>query len=267
MIDISSDLYESFTAAPQFENMWDFNMLDWKKSNYNISQFKVISTSLPFLSFENGTHISGHTYYTGYKMPDTFSITFREDSDFAVTNYFKDWEAQIFNVHTGCFISSQVKKTRDGIFTYSKSKLKLTNEQLFALSVVNKLKAGAQMAVDTLDSRIVAMANEMTDKTSGMVANQARGLLQAGTSKARDLGSSTLSDLTEASTSAKIAKYFELETTKSYSLIGIRYLGISAQEAGYTSGEELKVTVNFTVDTILDEREEARAQNYSVYEY
>jgi len=145
MIDISSELLDSYKSSPQFENMWDFYMEDWAESNFNISKLKVISTSLPFVSFENGTHISGNTYYTGYKMPDTFSITFREDSDFSITNYFKKWEAEIFDIYTGCFISSEKQKTRNGVFVYSKFKLNLKKDQVLSLMKINKARGRSEL--------------------------------------------------------------------------------------------------------------------------
>lgn len=245
MIDISSELLNSYEASPQFGNMWEFYMEDWNTSQFNISKLKVISTNLPFLQLENATHITGHKYYSGYKLPETFSITFREDSDFSVTNYFKTWEREIFDVVRGCFISSETDKIRNGVFVYSKFYSTATSSDLFEIGAIETLRGVGNSIVSTASKNKV-------------VSTVASGSINLGTSLITGM-----------------SKFFKEIPTQTYYFKGIRYLGIAEQSGSYDSPEELKITVNFAVDTILDSQSlqsakqrilaKGNSQNYKNY--
>jgi len=253
MIDISSELLNSYIASPQFNNMWEFYIQDWKETDYNISSLKVISTTLPFMQLESESHGTGHKYYTGYKMPENFSVTFREDSDFSVTNYFKEWERLIFDVYTGCFISSDAEKTRNGCFRYSKFELDATKKELFELAVTDRLSSIGKQAIETVQNKIVDVANSQVGAFIGV----GRQTLEYGSKALRkEIGFDSQSG---------VSKLFKETDTKLYYFKGLRYLGISNQEGSYDSGEELNVVVNFAVDTVLDDNDliEINSQSYS----
>jgi hypothetical protein len=105
MINIEAVYQDSMKVAPQYANMWDFSIVDDWTENSGISTFKVESTSLPFPSLTVEKRVTGHHYYSGYELPESFSVTFREDKNFSVYTYFKNWQKQVFDLKTGTFIS------------------------------------------------------------------------------------------------------------------------------------------------------------------
>jgi len=108
MINIAEETYkDSLKNAPQFSNLWEFSILDDWNDTVGISKFRVESTSLPFPSLTVEKRSTGHHYYVGYELPESFSVTFREDVDFSVYRYFKNWQSKVFDLKTGTYISGK----------------------------------------------------------------------------------------------------------------------------------------------------------------
>lgn len=242
MISIVDEFKESYKAPPQLENLWDFEMEDWETSNLNISKFKVITTSIPQLKLETLSHNTGHKYYSDFVMPDTFSITFREDTLFSVYRYFKRWEREIFDVRQGVFISSEYPKTRSGVLKYSTFVLNADARKLFEISTMNKIENIAKQAQETIFTR---------------VENLATNIPGIAMPYSKQLFGSQLSSLAKKTGLTKISStlgsLFEEEVTYQFNFIGIRYLGVSNFTPAYESQNELTITVDFSVDVVVGE--------------
>ena len=242
MISIVDEFKESYKAPPQLENLWDFEMEDWMTSNLNISKFKVITTSIPQLKLETLSHNTGHKYYSGFAMPESFSITFREDALFSVYRYFKRWEREIFDVEKGVFISSRYPKTRAGVLKYSTFVLNADARRLFEISTMNKIENIAKQAQETVFTRVENVATQIP----GIAMPYSKQLFGSQLSSlAKKTG------LTEISST--IGSLFEEVVTYQFNFIGIRYLGISDFTPTYDSQNELTITVDFSVDSIIGE--------------
>lgn len=242
MIDIQNEMFNSYSESPQFSNLWDFYLLDWYNSSFNISKLKVISSSLPMIKFNYESYDpTGQKYYTGFALPESFSIVFREDSSFSVFNYFKEWESQIFDEETGCFISDENEKTRDGVLQYTKFVLNASYRDLFERFTLQKIENLAKQAQATAFNTIPNLGNKIPGGASMPYAKQ---ILQSSMSK--------LAKDTDFSLISPIGELFTEEITKSFDFLGVRYLGMGEIQNNYEQSNELSITVNFAVDRITD---------------
>lgn len=76
----------------QFSNFWYLYFTDAQET-----QFKVVDTTLPFINFATQTMNTGEKYYTGFTPIETFTVTLREDVNFSVYNYFRNWQNSFYN--------------------------------------------------------------------------------------------------------------------------------------------------------------------------
>lgn len=236
MIHLVDNLYESFSSSPQMENLWDFYLDDWSTTKYNISRFKVISTSVPQLTLEYDSHNTGNKYYSGYTLPSTFDLVLREDTKFSVYNYFKAWEREIFDDKTGQFISNDKEKTKQGFLEFKKFSIDMNNKKLLQRFAIDKAQT---------------LLNNVTNTAFVQVQNVANALPGAAMPYGRQFMKNSIKK-TNISLQPSIGDLFKEETTKSFYYHNVRYLGISDITTSYEAGGELQLTVKFAVDTVTD---------------
>ena len=241
MIDIKDEMFNDYSVyGPQMSNLWEFFIDDWDEYGH-VSKIKVVSTSLPFITLEQEKRHTGHHFYSGYTMPDTFSITFREDTNFSVTKYFEDWRDRVFDMDKGVFRSG-VNQTKTGFIAFSTFKFKEDVNiglKRYAIGKAENLLTQARGTV----------LNKLKEVTTGFLpgATQAigRGIVQRGISEFNK----KVGDL---SLQPKIGELFEEVQTRSYTLYGLRYLGMSDVSLDYGNQEQLQVTVNLGMDFIKE---------------
>lgn len=236
MISLVDEMYNSYMYSPQMENLWDFYIEDWDESYYNISKFKVISASVPQLSLSYGSHNTGSKFYSGYEMPNTFSVTFREDTKFSVFNYFKVWERKVFDERTGQFISNDKIKTKQGFLEFKKYSIDMNNKKLLQRFALDKAETLLNNTVNTAFVQVKNVANALP----GATMPYGRQFIQNSVKK------------TSISLQPSIGDLFKEETTKSFYFHNIRYLGIENISTSYEAGDELQITVQFAVDAVTD---------------
>ncbi len=93
-VDQSGLIEESFqnSGTAQLANLWDFYI-----DGYEDVKFRVLSSSLPFPKFTHYTRSTGEKVYQGLEHIETITLQFREDVDWTVYTYFKDWMDLIIN--------------------------------------------------------------------------------------------------------------------------------------------------------------------------
>lgn len=93
-VDQSGLIEESFqnSGTAQLANLWDFYF-----DGYELIKFRVLTSSLPFPKFTHHTRSTGEKVYQGVEHIETVTLQFREDVDWTVYTYFKDWMGLIIN--------------------------------------------------------------------------------------------------------------------------------------------------------------------------
>ncbi len=239
MIGNSDKLLGSYSNPAQLTNLWDFYFVDWRGE---MNVMKVVNTNLPYLvTLETGKYDTlGTHFYNGFTFPESFSVTFREDTNFTVYNYFKEWLDIIFDTKEATFksynMNSPIEKSREGfIVMYS---YRFNEESINLKSVIdNKLRTLYENISDTY-------VEKAKNLVRGGNINIAGALFRTDTFENVSRG------LNEALSNNK--KYFDEIETKVFKLKGIRFLGITDSNLDYETSEELKITVNFSVDKVED---------------
>ncbi len=245
MINTLDSLYKDFTYSPQLANIWEFYIEEDWESEEGISKFKVVSTNLPFPSLEQEQRNTGHHFYSGYTMPDSFSITLREDSNFSVYKYFKKWQDSVFDVRSGVFKSGNgANKIKTGAIEFGKFKLK-KDSQLFKSMAINKIE---NLFVQAKDTAFEFAKREVTKGIPGRANSISRQVIQSGAQQLNKKIGDTI-DFPDYS------DLFEYVITQTFELKGLRFLGISDISLDYSNSEQLQLTVNLGVDYIEDNLE------------
>jgi hypothetical protein len=251
MIGFSDQLYNSYRFSPQLANMWDFYLTDWEESDYEINRFKVIETSVPMLSLETESRSNGEKVYVGYAMPESFSITFREDSNFSVFNYFKEWEREVFDQSTGQF------KSRDRNSGQYKSPVRTGTLLFQKSSLTMQALSSTSQTLNVLQNGIIASKNAVYQKIRGSSPFSANISTFVG-NQIRELAS-TVPGLTGARTNffSKMNDLISVEVTKSFTYHNVRFKGIQEVSASYENSDELQITIDLTLDAVTDDLDEA----------
>lgn len=242
MIANLDSLQKSYNTAPQHNNLWDFTLEDWSDASYSVNRFNMISTSLPFVTeFETESHPTGENFYTGFSYSKTFSIELRENTSFAVYNYFRDWLLTVFDPVSGNFISSDKPKTKTGTILFYSYKINPAAYNRFsAQNISEKLKNAQTAYSQTLIQQAKNIANSNLPYPLSHIAST---------------GASRLSTLTQEglnSLTPQFSDVFEEVTTKIFTLENVRIVGMNDVALSYDGGEQLTLTINLVADRFYD---------------
>lgn len=236
MIDIKNEMMNDFqTYGPQLRNLWEFYIDDW--DNYgHISKLKVISTSLPFMGLEQEKRHTGHHHYSGYSTPDTFSVKFREDTNFSVMKYFENWRNSIFDSKRGVFRSgvSQTKTAYVSFFSFR-----------FVPGALNSLKSQTLNQAESLLTRQSERAHMEIRNLPGDTKEEIQR---------KSFISNYIADyqkkVTEYGNRPEVQNVLEEVQTRSFTLYGIRFLSMSEISLDYAGGGQLELDVTFGIDLV-----------------
>lgn len=105
----------------QNPNTWEFYITGVTAGASTPINFKfhVIDTTLPFEKLETETRNTGSKHVIGFTPVEGFSITFRENTDFDVYNYFDQWKNQVYDTVRKVFRTGP-NKTRTGILAFQR---------------------------------------------------------------------------------------------------------------------------------------------------
>jgi hypothetical protein len=88
----------------QLNNLWEFSVRKNDENNWPLITY-VTDASLPFLNLTVETRNTGEKSYNGFTPIESFSLTFKETTQFSTYNYFNDWLKEVFDEANGTFIS------------------------------------------------------------------------------------------------------------------------------------------------------------------
>lgn len=248
-LDSKTEILNNLGTAAQFASQWEFYIEDWDQSEYKISRFKVISSNLPMVRLTTQTHKTGQSYYTGYTMPSTVSLSLREDVDFSVYNYFKDWESKIFDEQTGCFISSPEVKTKNAVLKYTAYTLDAKKSDFYKLAIAEGASGIANRLTGTAFEQVnrqVSLFTGATGLNNSMALPQEITKLTTGPLKPVQGSISSLFG------GDYLSSLFKEKVTKEFNFLGLRYQGMGDISNSYGSDNELTISVNLAVDRVTD---------------
>ena len=241
MIDIKNEMLGDYeTYGPQFTNLWEFYIDDWNDYGH-ISKLKVLSTSIPFITFEQGKRHTGHHHYTGYNFPESITVSFKEDTNFSVSKYFEAWRDRIFDTRKGVF-KSGVEQTKTAYVSFYS--FRFVPGALQRLQ--NEVVSGAEnLLIQERESALSRLENTSSDLQS---EKNRKSLVY-------DQIYENQKKVLEYSEQPSNESYLEEVETRMYTIYGLRYLSMSSISLSYEGSDQLKLDVTLGLDFIEEEKE------------
>ena len=88
----------------QLNNLWEFSITQHKENDWPLVTY-VKDTNLSFINLTTETRNTGEKHYNGFTPVESFTMTFRENTEFDSYKYFKEWFDQVFDEVNGTFLS------------------------------------------------------------------------------------------------------------------------------------------------------------------
>jgi hypothetical protein len=174
-------------------------------------------------------------------MPSTFSITIRENTEFSVYEYFKNWMNKVFDSVNGNFISSSEPKTKQATIQFYSYKMDPSAYRLFSEKyITEKVKNLQAITSQTLIQKAKKEASAALPFPLSRLASQGGSILS---SKVQNGLNSIMPDFGDM---------IEEVTTKTFVFENVRILGLEETALTYDDGEQLVWNVNFTADRFYD---------------
>lgn len=247
MIGNLDSLNQSYSRAPQLTNLWDFYLEDWgNDSRYAVSRFNVVSSNLPFVaSLETDSFNTGENFYTDFKYPSSFTLELRENTEFTVYEYFKNWMSKVFDPVKGHFLSDRSvnpqSRTKMGTVHFYSYKLNPRAYSLFSEQfITEKIKGITARASQTMIEQAKRVANKNIPYPLSLGASQAAsivsGKVQSGI----------------ASLTPDFGDMFEEVTTKTFFMENVRFLSLGDTPLSYGEGDQLTLSVELVADRFYD---------------